>query len=247
MNEVIKTILGLKTTRKSDFSNRIIEDEKIELIKQAIIRTSNASNRQSYSIIVLDEEKAREASLPGNRVFVFCIDFLRLHKCAEQLKCELDSQYFMQYTTALIDISLLIQSTVIAAQSLGIDTLITNEIYQNKLDTISPILNIPEAYVFPMIAVCMGYSKTEKKVEKGRIDSKYIFFDNEYGKCSIDDIKRIINETDSEERNIGLIQKWNEMGYNHYYEWFFNKWSQTIGTKSESEALEKTLKAHKIL
>lgn len=246
MNEVIKTILGLKSTRKPEFYSKEIDNEKIELIKRAIVKTSNASNRQSYSIIVLDEEKAKQLSFPGNKIFVFCIDFFRLQKCAEQLKCEFDSQYFMQYTTALIDISLLVQSTVIAAQSLGIDTLITNEIYQNKLESIFDILNIPENYVFPMIAVCMGYSNTEKK-EKGRLDNSYLFFDNEYGKYTFNDLNKIIKETDAVENNIGIIDKWSEMGFNHYYEWFFQKWSRVIGTKEESESLEKMLKKHKML
>lgn len=246
MNEVIKTIFGLKTTRKSGFNSKEVDDKEIELIKQAIVKTSNASNRQSYSIIILDEDKAKQVSLPGNKIFVFCIDFLRLQKCAEQLKCEFDSKYFMQYTTALIDISLLVQSAVIAAQSLGIDTLITNEIYLDKLESIFDILNIPENYVFPMIAVCMGYSDTEKK-DKGRLDSNYLFFNNEYGTYTINDINRIIDEIDDAENNIGLIDNWSELGFNHYYEWFFKKWSRVIGTSEQSKTLEKMLKKHKII
>ena len=97
-----------------------------------------------------------------------------------------------------------------------------------------------------MIAVCMGYSKTEK-LQKGRLNNNYIFFDNEYGNFSSEDINRLIKETDSKEKNIGLIHDWNEKGFSHYYEWFYKKWSKVIGTKEESNIFKNMLKIHKIL
>ncbi len=245
-NNVIETLLNLKTTRRTEFNTNKIEDETIEQIKKAILHTSNASNRQSYSIIVLNQEKAKELSLPGDKVFIFCIDFLRLQQCAKELDCEFDSQYFMQYTTALIDVSLLVQSTAIAAQSLGIHTLITNEIYHNKLETIFDALKLPNKYVFPMIAVCMGYSDVEK-IQKGRIDSDHIFFDNEYKSCTKEEINSIIEEVDSKKNHICIMNSWSEMGFCHYYEWFFKKWSKTVGTKEGSRHLEEALRKHLII
>lgn len=246
MNEVIKIMSSLKTTRKSEFSTKPIDDRVIELIKDTILTTANASNRQSYSIIVLDKDKAKALSLPGERIFIFCIDFLRLKNCAELLDCDFDSQFFMQYTTALIDISLLVQSTVIVAKSLGVDTLITNEIYHRHLKKTFEELNLPKAYVFPMIAVCMGYSNTSKK-QKGRVSSEYIFHDNQYNRYSENDLKRIIEETNDKERNIGLISDWDEKGFNNYHEWFFEKWSKVVGTKKEDDHLKQSLSEHNII
>lgn len=246
MNEVIKTMNSLKTTRKAEFSTKPIDDNVIELIKDTILTTANASNRQSYSIIVLDKAKAKTLSLPGEKVFIFCIDFLRLKKCAELLDCDFDSQFFMQYSTALIDISLLVQSTIITAKSLGVDTLVTNEIYHRHLEKTFEELDIPKAYVFPMIAVCMGYSDTSKK-QKGRVSSEYIFHNNQYNRLSDDDLKRIIEETNDKDRNIGLISDWDEKGFDNYYEWFFEKWSKAVGTKKESDHLKQSLREHKII
>jgi len=246
MNEIIRTIQELRTTRKSEFNSEKIDDMKIDIIKQTMTQTSNASNRQSYSVIVLDRNNAKELGLPGDKVFIFCIDFLRLRKCAEVIGCEFDSQYFMQYTTSLIDVSLMVQSAVISAQSLGIETLITNEIYHNKLDNAFKQLNLPKEYVFPIIAVSMGYSDVEKE-PKGRIDDKFVFFDNQYKNYTEEDIRAIVKETDDKQNKIGLIDKWDTMGFDHYYEWFYEKWSKAIGTKTESEHLEEMLKRSKII
>lgn len=222
INQTIRTIQNLKSTRRINFTDRKIDEDKIDLIKKSILKTSNASNRQSYSIIILDEQKARELAFPGNKVFIYCIDFYRLKKCAENLGCEFDSQYFMQYSTALIDISLLVQSTVIASQSMGIDTLITNEIYHNKLEKTFELLKLPNEYVFPMIALCMGYSE-EETVHKGRVDEDLVFFNNEYIKIEEKEINGIIEDTDYENTHIALMNTWKEMGFDHYMQCFFDK------------------------
>lgn len=246
MSEVIETIKNLGTTRRADFSQKIIPASHIDEIKQSITATANASNRQSYSVIILDEDKAARLSLPGDRVFIFCIDFNRLHKCADRLNCHFDSTYFMQYSTALIDISLLAQSAVIAAKSLGIDSLITNEIYHKHIDLAFKELKLPEKGVFPMIALCLGYSKVTKH-KKGRINNKFVFFENEYSDYSANEIKDIIDDADDAENHIGLISNWRERGYDHYYEWFFKKWSTQIGTQQESEKLVRSLEEHNII
>ncbi|WP_432667426.1 hypothetical protein R9X47_13660 [Wukongibacter baidiensis] len=247
MNTVLRLLERQRTTRKNQFSTRKIRKEDIEIIKASILKTADASNRQSYSVIILDKNQVNTLGLAGDMVLIFCIDFYRLHRCSELLDCDFDSQYMMQFTTALIDISMLAQSSILAANSLGIDTLITNEIYHNKLEKAFDKLNIPQNYVLPMIAVCLGYSKTDNRKQKGRIDLNHIFHDNQYKKPSDNEVMRIIEEYDDEKRNIGLIENWKEKGYKHYLEWFFNKWSPVIGSRIESNAFVEVLEKHKIV
>jgi nitroreductase len=136
MNEVLRALKAQKTTRRDQFSNRPVEPEALAGIREAILKTANASNRQSYSVLSLDAEHAQGLRLPGGHVFLFCVDFHRLKRCAERLGADFDSGYLMQFITAQTDISMLAQSAILAAQSLGIDTLLTNEIYHLRLDEV---------------------------------------------------------------------------------------------------------------
>jgi len=245
MESVFDLFETLKTTRKTEFNQKKISEGEMDKIKDAIFKTSNASNRQSYSIIELDTPAKEKLNFKGDRVLIYCIDFYRLKRCADKLNKEFNSQYFMQFTTALIDISLLVQSTVLTAQSLGIQTLITNEVYHKKIDAIFEHLELPENYVFPMIAVCMGYTDVDKPT-KGRLQD-HIFYKSRYIDYTDEDIDKIIQTSDSVDMNIGLIKNWKEKGYNHYYEWFFDKWSKGIGTEEESEKLVAELIKHKMI
>jgi len=55
MNDVIKSIQTLKTTRSSNFSEERISTDDFDMIIESCIKAPNASNRQSYSIIVLEK------------------------------------------------------------------------------------------------------------------------------------------------------------------------------------------------
>lgn len=246
MNEVIKLLSKQKSTRKNQFSGRTVKQEDIDIIKTSIIKTANASNRQTYSVIILDCVQANSLGLPGDKILLFCIDFYRLHRCANLLGCNFNSGYIMQFITALIDISMLAQSSILVANSLGIDTLITNEVYHNKFERIFQELKIPSKYVFPMMAVCLGYSEVENRKQKGRIDLNHTFHENTYKDPSDKEIIQLIEEYDDQKKNIGLIKNWKEKGYEHYLEWFFEKWSPVIGSSKESDILIDALKKHRI-
>ena len=56
MNETLQLIHGLHTTRANQFSDRQVSDQDLQTIIKASVRAANASNRQSYSIIVVDDE-----------------------------------------------------------------------------------------------------------------------------------------------------------------------------------------------
>jgi FMN reductase [NAD(P)H] len=247
MNDLIRGLNCQKTTRRNQFSNKTINQNDIEIIKNSILQTANASNRQSYSVMVLDSDHAKRIGLPGDKVLLFCVDFHRLHRCAELLNCKFDSTYLMQFATALTDISMLAQSSILAAQSLGINTLITNEIYHNKLDTVFELLEIPSRHVFPMLAVCLGYSEHKHESTKGRVNADIIFHENRYVKLSDEQIWSTIREYDNKEKHIGLITDWDEKGYKHYLEWFFEKWCPNIGSRKQNDSLLDALSKHEMI
>ncbi len=244
---VMESLRRQRTTRRTQFSSQAVSLEDLEAIKTSILKTANASNRQSYSVIVLDADHAGRVGLPGDKVLLFCVDFHRLHRCAELLKRQFDSTYLMQFVTALTDISMLAQSSILAAQSLGIGTLITNEVYHNKLDTLFEALALPSKYVFPMLAVCLGYSQQTCETPKGRLDGAVVFHENRYEELSDEEVWSVIRDYDNTERNMGLIKDWQAKGYAHYLEWFFEKWSPNVGSRKQSGTLVGLLGSHEMI
>jgi nitroreductase len=55
VNETLKTIHGLTTTRTGNFSDRAVTDEDVQTVVRAAVRAANASARQDYSIIIMGD------------------------------------------------------------------------------------------------------------------------------------------------------------------------------------------------
>jgi nitroreductase len=72
MNEVVEAIGALRTIH-GDFEGSKIPEADIEAILDATPRTANASARQGYSIIVIDEEERMDSlfSYRGSHASVF--------------------------------------------------------------------------------------------------------------------------------------------------------------------------------
>ncbi len=109
MNRALETIGTLRTIRRGNFSDKPIPQEELELIIGATIRTANASGRQSYSIIVVDEAAQRELKWPGSRALLFCVDFSRLKGLADLLNRPLDTAHIQPFLTGAIDTSMAAQ------------------------------------------------------------------------------------------------------------------------------------------
>lgn len=183
--------------------------------------------------------------MPGETVFIFCIDFKRLRDMAAYRNKNFDSSYLLQFITAAIDLGMLIQSTLVYAQNLGLGAWITNEIYHHRGEAVFKELNIPKEYVFPLGAVCFGYRKTPKGPKKERLPRKFIFHKNQYQSLTDTDKEEILQFYDS--GSSGLISNWSDKGFDHYLDWFFEKWSPAIGSRSQGKALLKQLNASLML
>jgi hypothetical protein len=119
------------------------------------------------------------------------------------------------------------QTSVIAATSLGIDSLITNGVHRQDFHQLYELLNLPKEYCFPLIAVVLGYSAhPEEKHYKGRLKSGVIH-EETYHPMTEAEIEDEISKFDSKEKKYGLTSytTWEAMGYQHYYEWFYQVWN----------------------
>lgn len=228
MNETLQTIHALRTIHGS-FSEQQINQADLEQILEASIQAANASARQSYAIIVLDDREAMQRLFyyRGSHALIFCIDFNRIMATAEYLGYQFNNYHIIGFITAAVDTILAAQTAVIAAKSLGIDSLITNGLHRNDLDTVYQELNLPEEACFPLITVVLGYPKQEPQYKKGRLSSEFLVHFGQYHPPDEEQLDRIVAQYDDYQRHVGLIDNWEELGFERYLDWFYTKWCGT--------------------
>lgn len=225
MNDTLEIISSLRTVH-GDFSNREIPQAELDAILDASTQTANASARQSYSIIVLDDrEQMKELfGYQGSRALIYCVDFNRIALSARRLGHEFENDDIIGFITGTIDTILAAQTAVIAAKSLGIDSLITNGLHRNELDKVYKMLNLPETSCFPLITVVLGYPRKEPAFKKGRLSQEAVVHYGRYHQPEEKMLDGFAAEYDDATRHIGLIDNWEELGFDHYLDWFYTNW-----------------------
>jgi nitroreductase len=224
-NETIGVINNLHTTH-GNFSQQEVPDADIEKVKQACIRAANSSNMQTYSIIcVTDRKKIQDiTTYEGSALLLFCIDYNRIIDCANQLGHSYYPDNMTSFVTACINTSIAAQTAVIAARSLGIDTLLTNGIHRGDMQRVWDILDLPQEQCFPLIALVLGYATEEAPYLMGRLDSTGIFHEDKYHRLNEAERNEIIAAYDNKENHLGLYNDWDKDGHAHYLDWLYTYW-----------------------
>ena len=225
VNQTLEIINNLHTTH-GNFQDKPIPDADIELIKKASVRAANASNMQTYSIIVVkDRKKIKDVSTyEGSAMLLFCIDYNRLIDCANSLEHDYYPDNMTNFVTASINTSLAAQTAVIAAQSMGIDTLLTNGIHRGDMQRVWGILDLPQKKCFPLIALVLGYATEEEPFHKGRLEGTGVFHQEKYQKLTPEEIQLLIDTYDNKENHLGLYEGWDKDGHKHYLDWLHSYW-----------------------
>ncbi len=227
MNETIKIIENLKTIRK--FSDKNIKDEDLLIIMKSSVNAATASARQTYSIIAIENrEVMKEIGCVGNKLLIFCVDFNRMIDTTEYLGFEyVQGIPLVDFITGSTDTILAAQTASIAAKSMGIDSLFSNCVHRGDMHRLFRLLKLPEKYCFPIIALALGYSDEEesKRVKKGRLSGPGIIHFNEYKRANAEELENIVLEYDDRDKNfLSLLNNWEEKGYNHYLDYFYEVW-----------------------
>jgi hypothetical protein len=83
-NETLKTIGRLRTIH-GNFLDKPIPEPELQTILKASVRAANASNMQSYSIVVVKDRKTigEVCGYRGSCMLLHCVDFNRLKASAE--------------------------------------------------------------------------------------------------------------------------------------------------------------------
>ncbi|MFZ5353417.1 MAG: nitroreductase family protein [Bacillota bacterium] len=227
MNDTLKTIHKLHTTH-GNFSRVKISDDELQTIIKASVRAANASARQSYSIIVIEDRQDMKEYLQyeGSKALIFCVDFTRLCDTAEYLGHQYDCGGVVDFVTACTDTAMAAQTAAIAAQSLGIDYMFTNSIHRNDLSRLCSKLELPQKYCFPLIALVLGYAKTNEVTVRGRLDGIGIVHYKRYQRLSKAELQKLVDLHDDEGKNMGVVffKRNKEQIYDRYMDWFYRIW-----------------------
>ncbi|MFX0005876.1 MAG: nitroreductase family protein [Candidatus Hermodarchaeota archaeon] len=228
LNETIKTILSLRSIR--NYSEKKISEENLNLIIRASVRAANASGRQSYSIIVVDDKHLlKKYFYTADKGLLYCVDFNRIIDAAKYLNHTYALNSLRFFITGTTDTILAAQTATIAAKSLGIDSLFTNSVHREDLNLVYKDFNLPEKFCFPLIALCLGYAAEEPKYLKGRLTNSGVIHYNRYHRLDDQELNNLIQEYDDEHKRIGLTwESWQKMGFKHYLDWFYTRWSREI-------------------
>jgi len=224
-NDTLKTIHSLRSIH-GDFSERQVSDKDLQTILEATVRAANASNMQSYSIVVV-REAGRIQKLTGyrgSRLLVYCVDFNRIIDTAKHLGYDFYADNLQEFITAHTNTILAAQTAVIAARSLGIDSLLTNGIHRGDMQRVWEILDLPRKSCFPIIALILGYAKSEPAFRKGRLNGPGVIHDGRYRHLTADELDALVRQHDDKSQHLGLVEDWDRHGHKHYLDWFFKEW-----------------------
>jgi nitroreductase len=226
MNETLRTIHSLRTIH-GDFSDREVSEADLTTTLEASVRAANASGRQSYAIVVLDDRvKMKDLfGYQGSRALIFCVDYTRIMALARHLGHEFNSDHIIGFITGTMDTMLAAQTAVIAAKSLGVDSMVTNGLHRSSLDKVYETLHLPATSCFPLATVVLGYPRQEPPYQKGRLDLDAVVHRGEYRAHSETQLDKIVAQYDDASRHIGMIGNWEEQGFQHYLDWFYTKWT----------------------
>ena len=230
MNETLKTIHSLRTIH-GNFTSQEVKDEDVKTILDACVRAPNASARQSYSIIVVKErERMKKLSgYAGSKTLIFCVDYNRILDTAGHMNHSFIADGVVPFLTGGIDTILAAQTAAIAAKSLGIDVMFTNGIHRGNINRVYELLELPEKYCFPMIALILGYPDQEPGYLKGRLNGAGVIHYDKYHKPTSGELDELIRQYDDPDLRLGLNDDWKKEGLKHYLDWFYTVWSARGG------------------
>ena len=220
-NQTLETIGSLRTIHW-DFNGKKVSDSDLRKIIEHGMRAAHTTNLSDYSVVVIDDaDKIKKivANAGEARCCVFCIDHTRTIAAMELLGHDYTpvSSWYSLFAD-LYNLYAFAQTSVIAAKSMGIDSLVTNGIFRADIDEAKKILNLPEKHCFPVIAVLFGYSDKPETEITGRISADHVLHFGGYNIAGENCIKKIIGETDK------IYPEYIDEKYPHTLDWYFNEW-----------------------
>lgn len=199
---------------------------------------------QSYSIVVSrDAAKIQKLTgYRGNCLLLYCADFTRAVDTARHLGHEFYADNMDALVTSSTNTILAAQTAVIAARSLGIDSLLTNGIHRGDMQRLWDILDLPRNGCLPLIALILGYAKAEPAHKTGRLRGPGVVHYERYHRLAKPELEELVRQHDDESLHLGLNEDWRKKGFQHYLDWFYKEWVSGRKPATGEGAMLKRLK-----
>lgn len=244
-NETLRTIHSLRSIH-GDFSDKRVSDSDVKTILEASVRAANASNMQTYSIVVSrDPEKIQKlTTYRAGCLLLYCADYTRVTDTAAHLGYEYHADNLEAFITSSTNTILAAQTALIAAKSLGIDSLLTNGIQRGDFERIWTILDLPQQSCFPLIALLLGYPNHEPAYKRGRLKGSGVIHYERFQRLQKSELDEIVRQHDDMTLHIGQDNGWDKKGYKHYLDWFYKEWAHgSKPTTSEGQMFRRLKKS----
>jgi FMN reductase (NADPH) len=182
--DVIETLNNHVSVR--DFTDAPLDDETLFKILRAARRSPTSSNLQTYSLVVVCDQdtKKKLAAIAGNQrhietcpVFIaLCADVSRL-----KLACNLHGKTYVgnleRSLVATVDAALVGMSLSLAAESLGLGTVMIGAIRNDPLAA-ARLLGLPDG-AFVVFGLCIGWPE-ERPPQKPRLPEELVIHFERY-------------------------------------------------------------------
>ncbi|MCG8413955.1 MAG: oxygen-insensitive NADPH nitroreductase [Pseudomonadales bacterium] len=163
MSSVLDLLKSHRSIRK--FTDQAIAPELLEDLFIAGQSAATSSFLQGSTIVRVTnpENRARLAELAGNQKYVesaaefmvFCADLKRAGNYCEEYGKPFEGNYTEHFIIATVDVALMAQSLVTAAESVGLGICYIGGI-RNNPGPITEMLQLPRG-VYPVFGLCLGY------------------------------------------------------------------------------------------
>ena len=200
MSSVIDLLKSHRSIRK--FTDKAIDPDILGDIFLAGQSAATSSFLQGSTIIRVTNERTREtlAELAGNQPYVrsaaefmvFCADLKRAGNYCREYDKPFEGDYTEHFIIATVDVALMAQSLVTAAESVGLGICYIGGIRNNPID-VSRLLKLPKG-VYPVFGLCLGYPDQNPEI-KPRLPLSVIVKNEVYNEDSDQEKIREYDET----------------------------------------------------
>lgn len=185
MSSVIDLLKSHRSIRK--FTDKAIDPDVLNNIFLAGQAAATSSFLQGSTIIRVQNKSTRKslARLAGNQPYVesaaefmiFCADLKRAGNYCKEYGKPFEGDYTEHFIIATVDVALMAQSLVTAAESVGLGICYIGGIRNNPVD-VSRLLELPIG-VYPVFGLCLGYPDQDPEI-KPRLPLSVILKDEVY-------------------------------------------------------------------
>lgn len=163
MSSVIELLKSHRSIRK--FTDQAIDPELFEELVRSGQAAATSSFLQGSTIVRVgnSEKRSEIAKLAGNQAYVetaaefvvFCADLKRAGNYCEEYDMPFEGDYTEHFIIATVDVALMAQSMVTAAESVGLGICYIGGVRNDPI-LVSELLELPLG-VYPVFGLCLGY------------------------------------------------------------------------------------------